>query len=344
MCPGIRVIAPESANLRQDDVFGPYVSSWVAWAIDPEVRNAGSSAGVITALSNWLIDTKRSTTVIASKGDETDPRRTVPLNITSRDAALAAAGSRYAPVANTPLLNMNLLAETTIVGKPCEASAIVQLSDAMKISPTDRPIILSFFCAGTPSQFATDSLAELLQAPPPEITSLKYRGDGWPGTFRIGLRNGQTRTMSYDESWGTYLGRTVQWRCKLCVDGTGGHSDIAVGDYWDVDSRGYPVFENAEGRSVVIARTKRGAEILELAASEGIISRSPLDLHAAAAVQPLQTDRKLTLAGRLFGRRLAGKRIPVYRGYSLIRITFTAKRRIARAAAGTFIRSRQTRD
>ncbi|WP_338888768.1 Coenzyme F420 hydrogenase/dehydrogenase, beta subunit C-terminal domain [Rhodococcus sovatensis] len=342
MCPGITMTASKSAVLKNSDIFGGYVSSWVAWANDPEIREAGSSAGVLTAMTDWLISTGRIRSVVASTEAKVDPRRTVPLTITTRDEALTAAGSRYAPVANLTNLKIDDFQTSALIGKPCEASAIKQLGDALGLQDHQRPIVLSFFCAGTPSQLATDSLAELLEAPADDIEHLRYRGNGWPGEFTIKLESGDTRTMSYDQSWGTHLGRTVQWRCKICVDGTGGHSDIAVGDYWEVDSKGYPLFENADGRSVAIARTVRGEELLEAAERDGIITRSPLKLDLVSAVQPLQTERKLTLAARLVGRRVAGKRIPQYKGYNLIRIGRQSGMKALRALAGTFVRTRQS--
>ncbi len=341
MCPGIRVAAPRIPNQKNDETFGPYLSAWVSWATDPEIRHAGSSAGVITAFTNWLIETRRSTVVVASQEDPKNPRRTIPLKLTSREDAIRAAGSRYAPVANLSAVSASNFAKQAIVGKPCEATALAQLSNTLKIPDEDRPITISFFCAGTPRQSATDALTDLLDAPSDQITSLKYRGDGWPGKFKVTLNTGESKTMSYDKSWGTHLGRTVQWRCKLCVDGTGGHADIAVGDYWEVDSRGYPVFENADGRSVVIARTPRGHRLLRDAANDGVLAMSPLDLKLVAAVQPLQVDRKRTLAARMLGRMLAGKRTPRYSGYGLTRLAATTRRSF-RAAAGTFVRTRQS--
>ncbi|MDZ7910279.1 MAG: Coenzyme F420 hydrogenase/dehydrogenase, beta subunit C-terminal domain [Rhodococcus sp. (in: high G+C Gram-positive bacteria)] len=343
MCPGIRVTAPPAhPNQNADRTFGSYSSAWVGWATDPEIRLAGSSGGVITAFTNWLVETKRASAVVASQEDPSNSRNTVPLKILTRDDAIRAAGSRYAPVANLPMVAPSDFGSHAVVGKPCEATALAQLSNALGIAEENRPITVSFFCAGTPRQSATDALAVRLEAPSEQITSLRYRGDGWPGKFKITLKTGESRTMSYDESWGTHLGRTVQWRCKLCVDGTGGHADIAVGDYWEVDTKGYPAFENAEGRSVVIARTPRGGRLLIDAAKDGVLSLSPLDLKLVAAVQPLQVDRKYTLAARLIGRKLAGKRTPRYSGYGLTRLSASTKRSL-RAAAGTFIRTRQGR-
>ena len=147
--------------------------------------------------------------------------------------------------------------------------------------------------------------------------------------------------MSYSESWGEHLGRDVQWRCRLCVDGTGAHADVSVGDFWETDDRGFPLFSEADGRSVAIARTERGERLLRDASEAGYVALRPVDPDAVAAIQPLQTDRKLTLAARLIGRRLAGRSVPRYSGYGLVRLQLSAIRRAPRAAARTFVRSRQ---
>lgn len=48
---------------------------------------------------------------------------------------------------------------------------------------------------------------------------------------------------------GDRLGRTMQWRGKICPDGVGGTAELAAFDYWDVDEGGYPVFDENDGRN-----------------------------------------------------------------------------------------------
>jgi coenzyme F420 hydrogenase subunit beta len=36
--------------------------------------------------------------------------------------------------------------------------------------------------------------------------------------------------MSYADSWGGILSRHVQFRCKICPDGTGGFADVVCAD------------------------------------------------------------------------------------------------------------------
>jgi coenzyme F420 hydrogenase subunit beta len=337
-CPGIGVRAPRRQYNEQHPIFGGYVSVWEAWATDDEIRNAGSSGGVLTALASWLVGSGKSSGVVGSRSDSLRPIRTVPIRITSREEAIAAAGSRYAPVCNLPLLRGGDTQSTALIGKPCEVSAAHQLFDARQTSERERPILLSFFCAGTPSQVATDSLVTGLGIAPEQVTALRYRGNGWPGSFEV-RTDRVVRDMSYHESWGQHLGRELQWRCKLCVDGTGGHADIAVGDFWTADEKGFPTFEEQDGRSVAIARTRRGHEILLEAARSGVVHIEPLELDKVTPVQPLQAERKRALAGRLIGRALGGKRVPRYTGYNLLSLARKRPVRTLRTAVGTFVRT-----
>ncbi|MGV0795683.1 Coenzyme F420 hydrogenase/dehydrogenase, beta subunit C-terminal domain [Mycolicibacterium elephantis] len=339
VCPGAKLRAPSTVDGRWHSVFGSYLQAWEGSAVDSEFRRAGASGGVLSALAFWLVSSGRAKAVTSSAMSNSQPTRTVPVRIRSRDEALASAGSRYAPVVSVfPCDDSDVF-----IGKPCEVAGRAQLAAPAVGISAQKPVLLSFFCAGTPSQNATDKLVESLGVEPDDVASLRYRGNGWPGQFEVRSRDGRVRTMSYQESWGRNLGRTVQPRCKLCPDGTGEYADVAVGDYWAADDQGFPIFSEADGNSVIIARTPRGAALIAVAAAQGIIDIKPLDLDNVAAVQPLQTKRRETLPGRLIGRRLAGYRVPTYRGYRMFSRVLSHPLANLRAAAGTFARSTRLR-
>lgn len=339
ICPGVRLSAPSPDGAVEHPTFGRFVSAWRAWAIDPEIRHRGSSGGVLTALSIWLVESGKTESVVGSSSDPARPTRTVPVRIMTRDEALQASGSRYGPVSNLTSYVPDA-AQNALVGKPCEVSAAQQFHDAVGTPASERPISLAFFCAGVPTQAATDQLVESLGADIADVVKMKYRGEGWPGEFKVELRDGSTRGISYEESWGQHLGKQLQWRCKLCPDGTGAHADIAVGDYWDADENGFPLFGEQDGVSVAIARNQRGHALLEEAARAGVIALEPLDLDLVANVQPLQVKRKRFLLGRLAGRLLSFRRIPRYRGYHLAQLAKPYLRMNYSEAVGTRIRTR----
>lgn len=327
VCPGRRVDAPvvEDGG-KVHPVFGRNLGVWEGWSTDAEIRHAGSSGGVLTTISLFLNQTTLKPAQMVAM-DVAQPTRSVPVRIMNRDEALEAAGSRYAPVS---VGAEQWSGTSSLTGKPCEVSAV---SAACRDS--ERPVLLSFFCAGTPSQFATDKLVEGLGHDPESVVGTRYRGDGWPGNFVVSSADGTRSTRSYEESWGDVLGRQLQGRCKICVDGTGESADISVGDYWASDESGYPKFEDGDGRSVVIARTTRGLRVLERCVGSGLIELRPISLDNVTKIQPLQVKRRLTLPGRLLGRVITGQKVPNYRGYELLPLFLRSIVPNLRAAAGT---------
>lgn len=331
VCPGRIVSSPRPRGASRHPQLGSYLESWVVWATDPEIRHRGASGGALTALADWLTASGRAHRVVGAAAAP-EPRRTVSVTITDRATALAAAGSRYAPVAT--LASPDVLdPSAAVVAKPCEAGALARMTAGLP--EAERPLILSFFCAGTPSQHATDDLVrELGVEDPGAVTALRYRGCGWPGEFTVTTAEAEHR-MDYRTSWGDRLGPAVQWRCKICPDGVGESADLAACDYWETDERGYPLFEEGDGRSGLLVRTERGREVLQAALDAGVLAGEPLAAEKIVAVQPGQTWRRENLWGRLVGARLGGRPTPRYRGFPLRRLALEDLRRTVRAIRGS---------
>lgn len=299
--------------------MGPVIQAWAAWATAPDIRFAGSSGGALAALGAWRVETGQTSGIVGARQDPGSARRPVAVEMTTRKETLESAECRHAPASNcaSPVA---LDPSTAFGGKPCEVSAIR---------------------AGTPSQHATDDLvAELGVATDEPVRDLGYRGHGWPGNFTV-VRNDKTPVeTSYDESWGRHLGSTAQWRCKICPDGVGESADVTAADFWRPDDRGYPDFSEGDCVSALIARTRRGYNLVMAAADAGILALAPIDVDALAAVQPLQRARRETLAGRIAETVVAGGEVPRYTGFSLIRLALPRLREIYRTARGTFRRRR----
>lgn len=333
ICPGAEVRAPNNTQGIWHPTMGRSEGVWKAWACDEATRHRGSSGGVLTALAEWLIDQGEVTSMVSAAADHKEPQRTRSVRIVDRDTAFASAGSRYAPVGNA---GCSLGAGEGFIGKPCEASAVRNYHRELDL---DAALILSFYCAGTPRQSATDDLvAELADGQ--AITDMWYRGRGWPGKFTIQRADGSTASVTYDESWGRRLGPATQWRCKMCVDGVGEAADVVAADYWETDERGYPSFAEGQGFSALIARTPRGLDIVQRAVRDGAIFAEPITPDDLASVQPLQVQRRTTLMGRLLGTRLAGRPVPRYRGFHLWRLAMRHPGENWRAFRGAFRRAR----
>ncbi|WP_035713624.1 Coenzyme F420 hydrogenase/dehydrogenase, beta subunit C-terminal domain [Haematobacter massiliensis] len=318
VCPGLgeRV---EAAGRTDDPLWGPYDTMRIGHARDEALRFSGSSGGVLSAVLVHLLETGQIDAVVQTTADPEQPIGNIATISVTEAEVQAAAGSRYAPSA--PLAGLNRFLENgkryAFVGKPCDAVAMRAWQEADPRVRASFPVILSFFCAGVPSQTGGRAVLKALDADPAEVVGFRYRGNGWPGFATAVLRDGTERKMSYHDSWGKVLSKHVQHRCKICADGTGIAADIVCADAWESDERGYPLFTEGSGTSLIVARNAFGREIVEAAVKSGHVEAGPFDVSTLAGIQPGQRERRRALLARLAALRLCLRPVPDYRGLLL---------------------------
>jgi coenzyme F420 hydrogenase subunit beta len=105
--------------------------------------------------------------------------------------------------------------------------------------------------------------------------------------------------MTYARSWGGFLSKEVQFRCKICPDAVGGVADIACADAWYGDDDGYPSFAEAEGRSLIMSRSEAGERFLREALAAGVLEAEDLPIAEIDRMQPSQARRKRLVLARV---------------------------------------------
>jgi coenzyme F420 hydrogenase subunit beta len=318
ICPGLGQTV--QADGRTDDVlWGPYVSMHTGYAARTPLRHTASSGGGLSAVLVHLLESGQVDGVIQTGAAPDVAVANVAVLSETADGVLAAAGSRYAP--SSPLAglepHLNSDRRFAFVGKPCDVAALRALALDDPRVDARIPVMLSFFCAGIPSQTGAEAVLKALGTDPGQTAAFRYRGNGWPGQATATLHDGSTRSMSYNDSWGMILSRHVQHRCKICADGTGTAADLVCADAWVCNERGYPVFEEQDGISLIVARNAKGADLLVQAKAAGHLVTEGFDVEQLALIQPGQLGRRRALLARLAGLWLLGKPIPRYRGLHL---------------------------
>jgi coenzyme F420 hydrogenase subunit beta len=297
-CPGSNVASWHAAP-QMHPFWGPAHNIFTGHASDEELRFRASSGGVITALLIHALRAGYVDRVIQIAADPENPISNITACSRTVEEVAASAGSRYAP--SSPLENIDgILAEggrIAFVGKPCDVSALRQLARFDERAVESIQLILSFFCAGIPSTAGTREILRQLEVDEVELREFRYRGHGWPGKATAITKN-RTAEMSYDRSWGGILSKQVQFRCKICPDAVGGVADVACADAWYGDEDGYPVLEEADGRSLVISRTERGNAFLASAMDEGVVRLRPAAAEDIDLMQPSQARRKRLVKSR----------------------------------------------
>jgi coenzyme F420 hydrogenase subunit beta len=334
-CPGAVVAAwPDEGAVHP--YWGPYKTVSTGFATDPSVRFQGSSGGAITAIAIHALQSGLADRIVHVTANPVDP--TGNMVSVSRTAAevLAGAGSRY--VSSSPLSDIDrLLGEPgafVFIGKPCDVSALRRLGQVDPRVAAKVPLMLAFFCAGIPSRAAVGRVLAALDVEAQDLAAFRYRGNGWPGKAAAVTRDGRVSEMTYEASWGGFLSHEVQFRCKICPDAVGGAADIACADAWYGGESGYPSYEEMEGRSLVMARTARGQDVLDAALAAAKLAIEPLDIKKIDLMQPSQARRKRLIRARTAAVRILGR--PTPRMESL-KVAQAAGRAPAREALRNFL-------
>ncbi len=313
-CPGAVL---DFGKLREADtakyhpLLGPWLEIYEGYAVDPEIRYRGSSGGAISALSLYFLEHEKRAFVLHTGMDPEKPWQNRTVRSSNRHELLEHAGSRYAP--SSPCEALRRIAQSSLscvfVGKPCDVAAVHTLRASWTDLHERLGLMLSFFCAGPPPGGATRELVASQGIAPESVTSIRYRGNGWPGDFQIHYDGGRAyRSLTYRESWGSLAAYRRPLRCNLCPDGTGEFADIACGDAWHrYNEDGNP------GLSVLLVRTPRGKEILERAVKAGYLVVEASSPERVLSGQGLQ-KRRMELHGRLLALRFLCWPRPDYRG------------------------------
>lgn len=320
-CPGVLIDGappdPGATRVEDDTDFGAMTYLGRGYAGEDEVRFVGASGGTLTALAIFLLETGKVDFILHVGTPNETPLRSVPAISTTRAEVFSRAGSRYGPVAT--LRDFPRLLDEgqrfALVGKPCEISAARNLA---KTDPrVDRlvPYMLTFICGGVPDLASTERIIARHGLVERDVAYLRYRGHGWPGLTRIETKAGQAFEMTYKEAW-IDEPYTMQFRCKICPDSVGLGADISIADPWLPEA---PRAEFRDGWSSVIARTRRGSELLDEAVAAGALHLESYSMAELRASQNYHVRRRAAVLARLAAMVVTGARIPRFRNLRLWR-------------------------
>jgi coenzyme F420 hydrogenase subunit beta len=323
-CPGAGtlVVAPAAAgpgiSAAVVAATGPTLEVWEGHATDPEIRFAGASGGALTALAAYCLEHGGMDGVLHVGRDPDNPVLNKTVMSRTRAELQQQSGSRYSPTSVCAGLHLVDAAAgpCAFIGQPSEVAGLRKIQALRPHLHAKVGVVMSFFCAGTPPTEATTELLRANQIDPGDVSDLRYRGRGWPGSFAVWRGGGgdPVLEMSYAESW-AFLQRFRPWAVHIWPDGSGEQADITCGDPWH-----RPVKPNEPGSSLVIARTQRGSEIVRAAIHAGYLTLVPLAPEKLLASQENLTRKKAAVWGRLAAMRLLGIPTPRHRGYSLLRL------------------------
>lgn len=313
VCPGTRIggTTPESLGsaAMHDTVWGSAERLSTGYARDPLVRFRGSSGGVLTALGQFLLDSRRVKFILHVGASKAAPMRSERRLSFDGGAVLDGAGSRYGPVAVLgDFCELLDRAEPfALIAKPCDVTAIRNLG---RIDPRVERYVrytLTLVCGGASDLRKSDEVLQRFRVRESELALFRYRGHGNPGLTRVETNDGRVFELTYQQLWEDESKWMIQPRCKICPDAIGLEADIAASDVWP---GGAPVGED-EGFNGIIVRTRRGLELYEAAVAAGVLTiQHSVTFTDFDRYQPHQVRKRRAVWARLKAQQLAGRPVP----------------------------------
>lgn len=331
-CRGLQsdYVKSSGSKLHPDENFdfmwGSYFDCKTGYSSNDELRYRASSGGAISEIASWMVTNNMADRVLATDYAVHDKLRAHSAFATEAAAITEMSGSKYCPSSPLELIR-DLFSpigdRVVVIGRPCDISTIRMLINNGKIKKERVALLISFFCAGTPSDSANEKLVKLLGANSrDEIEKFKHRGDGWPGNTTVTLNDGRVLSTTYAKSWGGVLNKDLQFGCKICADGIGEAADIVAADAWFGDESGYPDFNESDGRSLIITRTSLGQKILKSIEDDSCLITQSENIRSIDRMQPGQLKRRRYLRNRIIAMKLLLLATPKYnsiaiRGYQV---------------------------
>jgi len=302
ICPGTIVEGlPKEVvdrNAKHEQIWGYYLSLNYTWSTDKKIRFQSSTGGLLNGLSIYLLESKKVKFIMHTVADPSKPMRSISKFSYSKEEIInCESGSRYGPAPSLDIFHkaLDLNEPFAFVGKPCDISAIRQLS---KINPKVNNLckyLLTLVCGGIPEFTKSQDFIESFKVKENKLSKFRYRGYGNPGKMYIKTKDGHEHDQAYNDFWGEESTWRVLFRCKICPDAIGESADIAALDTW---RGGSPKGED-EGFNAVITRTKKGLDLINESAKAGYIHiGNKLNIDDISDFQPHQVNKKKAVYAR----------------------------------------------
>ena len=326
-CPGKGLNYPELCDQvfqRQPEnwLMGCWRKVYVGFSQVPEIRRAAASGGIITQVLIHLMENGLVDGAVVVRQGQPRPWQAEPIIATTVEEIIECSQSVYVPVpVNTILPRLEEFnGRVAYVGLPDHVASLRRLQQlghrgVLKVDYVVGPYTGMGMYFGAIESFLRSNHVTSLE----EVTELRYREGAWPGYLQIRTRSGKTlrtKKFYYNYLIPFYVTRST----LMSVDFTNELTDISVGDAW------HPRYEKQDqGFSVIVARSRKGEEVLASMQDQGTVSLEECTLQEALSMHGHMLDFKKRGAFIRGGwRRAMGRPAPDY-GYSPKQISFNRK-------------------
>lgn len=245
------------------------LNCYLAHSPDDDVRLDASSGGFITGLILHLMKKGQADGAIVARCQGKNPFIAESFIATTREQLLSARASKYAPVSSCVTLKVALEkpGRYVFVGTPCMIEGLRKIQDIIPEMKERIILAIGLVCAGMASRQSTIAFLQRYAVNLRKAYKIVYRGDGWPGYFRVFDEKGETilKKPLLGGSLDLVVPGDHYLRCWNCLDHWARFADIAVSDPWCDEM----VDNETKGWSGIMVWTKSGQQAIDSSIANG---------------------------------------------------------------------------
>jgi len=292
-CPGKGIDYPSLYRshydrLPEDWRVGIVDAMWTGYAGDPDMRRAGASGGVTTAVLIHLLETGRIDAAVVAKQGVTSPEKAGYFFARTKEELLACTQSVYIPVPMLDALREFKPGERyAMTCVPEQSAALRVLQHAGHEAALQLEYVLGPY---TGTALYPGAIRTLLRSHGVEdgdpITSLKWRAGEWPGYLEVITASGRV-VRSKKVYYNFLIPFFVTQSSLQSMDFANEFTDLSVGDAWS------PRYEAlGAGFSVVASRKPAMTALLKDMQQRGLLVLESVDPLQASEMHGHMIDFK----------------------------------------------------
>ena len=315
VCPG-HAVDVDALNRRvfgalpQDYLAGNHKEAYFGYATDETVRARAASGGIVSALLIHALESGQIDGAFLVRDVPGKPFSPSFELAASRDAVLAAAGSKYWPAPVAQRLGDVLRGEGlyAFVGVPCEIQALRKAQGVYKVLQRKVAFSVGLFCGRRATILGQDFTLRKFGLPLEDVAEMAYRRGDWPGHLVVRAKDGGEVHIPREEHLKGFAGHLCPHpRCVLCHDSLAELADISVGDALRLEHK-----RRDNEFSLVVARTETGLAVLRGTEAAGAIRlrQTGIDDVIHSQKRPLLDKRRAVWARMRLARVIPGMNAP----------------------------------
>lgn len=281
-CKKCLKVCPQMTTKNQEE-SNKDIGGFIAYAQNPEIRKKGQSGGVVTALLSYLLDKGEVEAAIINKFNS-EKHINEAIFVNKSNQLLDGMGSYYSQsdVCNSIYENKEKSLAAVLLG--CQSKSVELSEKAGEL--TNVKYKIGLICEAQYSVLMMKDIVSKTRVELSEVIGFRWKDKQigkWPGNIKIKTEKKEYILPSKSRTSIKNIYRNLS--CSACDDKMNNNADIVCGDPW-----GIHIEDIKQGYSCVLARTKKGYDLLMKAKEEGYIYLAPHNIRDIIEGQHVDID------------------------------------------------------